>query len=69
MDLPVLVGTVPLRPVNYRHVTPALENVNDSTELPMYYQPAPPYSELDMSVLPIERMITYIFPLEFQNFI
>ncbi|GFY53667.1 arrestin domain-containing protein 3 [Trichonephila inaurata madagascariensis] len=40
MDLPVLIGTVPL-------------------QNPIYYQPAPPYSELDMSIIPAEPPPTY----------
>ncbi|GFQ77471.1 arrestin domain-containing protein 3, partial [Trichonephila clavata] len=59
MDLPVLIGTVPLRPTNYRHVTPVMENGNEPTENPIYYQPAPPYSELDMSIIPAEPPPTY----------
>ncbi|GIY58231.1 arrestin domain-containing protein 3 [Caerostris extrusa] len=56
MDLPVLIGTVPLRPSNYRHLAPVLDNVSELTENSMYFQPAPPYSELDMSAIPMERM-------------
>ncbi|GBM66511.1 Arrestin domain-containing protein 3 [Araneus ventricosus] len=59
MDLPVLIGTVPLRPANYRHMTPVLENGNEIPESPMYYQPAPPYSEIDMSSIPVEPPPTY----------
>lgn len=54
MDLPVLIGTVPLRSSNYRHM-PLVENTDETSDSQMYYQPAPPYSEIDTSILPSER--------------
>ena len=60
MDLPVLIGTVPLRSSNYRHIN-LVENTNETSGTQMYYQPAPPYSEIDTSILPSERKFLSFF--------
>ncbi|XP_022252035.1 arrestin domain-containing protein 3-like [Limulus polyphemus] len=57
MDLPVVIGTVPLRtrPPNYRTLQSNMENLPRTNEARLtFYPPAPPYSEVEMSSLPDE---------------
>ncbi|XP_076373660.1 arrestin domain-containing protein 3-like isoform X2 [Tachypleus tridentatus] len=62
VDLPVVIGTVPLRtqPPNYRTLQSNMENLPRSNETRLtFYPPAPPYNEVDMSSLPDESPPMY----------
>ncbi|XP_013779873.1 arrestin domain-containing protein 3-like isoform X1 [Limulus polyphemus] len=62
VDLPVVIGTVPLRtrPSNYRALSSNVEDLSRLNESRLeFYPPAPPYSELDLSSLPDEPPPTY----------
>lgn len=60
VDLPVLIGTVPLRPIHYRNMPPAIQSVNEANNsLGVFFPPAPPYSEHDELPVPVDPPPTY----------
>ncbi|XP_013791439.1 arrestin domain-containing protein 3-like, partial [Limulus polyphemus] len=62
VNLPIVIGTVPLRtrPPNYRTLLSALEAFPRINDLGLTFYPvAPPYSEVDMSLLHDEPPPTY----------
>lgn len=62
VDLPVVIGTVPLRtrPPHYRNINPQLPEISGSNETRVtFYPPAPPYSEIDAPSAPVEPPPTY----------
>ncbi|XP_067119695.1 arrestin domain-containing protein 3-like [Centruroides vittatus] len=62
VDLPVVIGTVPLRtrPPHYRNISPQLPEISGTNETRVtFYPPAPPYSEIDAPSAPVEPPPTY----------